>query len=31
MKAPAENQFIVPLLGRRRRMQIHSVTPNDSA
>jgi len=31
MKAPAENQFVVPPLGRKRRMQIHSVTPHDSA
>ena len=27
----SENQFVVPPLGRKCRMQIHSVTPNDSA
>jgi len=26
-----ENQFVVPPLGRKRRTQIHSVTPNASA
>jgi hypothetical protein len=27
----SENQFVVPPLGRKRRAQIHSVTPNASA